>query len=116
MLAINNVHTYVSIFNGRWNLSDWPAASTGGFFDGQTSSEERREYLLSILNSDGQAKGSAGQDLTPSELNKLLARGKAEAELFEGKTQQWEASGRAVPSLEPAAATSGEPQSYFGGL
>jgi hypothetical protein len=80
----------------------------GGFFDGKTSNEERREYLLSILKQDGQAKGAVGQGLTTFELNKLLARGKAEIELFEAKAQQWEASGRAGSRVEVAASPSGE--------
>jgi len=65
----------------------------GGFFDGKTSAEERQRYLLdTIKSSTGQQRqaGASGADgagagagqLSNAQLNKLLARGEGELELF----------------------------------
>jgi hypothetical protein len=67
-----------------------PLPLPGGFFDGMTSADQRRRYLLSILNApspagagDGDAGGGGGTAaLLDARLSQLLARGEAEAELF----------------------------------
>lgn len=75
--------------------------AAGGFFDGQTSAEERRRYLLGLLATGGAAKlqdgaGSVGADggsasgsgdngagaIGDAELSALLARDETEREIY----------------------------------
>lgn len=64
---------------------------TGGFFDGKTSVEQRREYLLNILRSEERQRDDGGdadskeQQLSDDELNRLLARGSTELGLFQAQ-------------------------------
>lgn len=65
---------------------------TGGFFDGSTSAKERQRYLLDTIRASSQAGSGARQDtsgqLSDDELNRLLARGDAELELFEAEDRR----------------------------
>ncbi|KAI8474646.1 MAG: P-loop containing nucleoside triphosphate hydrolase protein [Monoraphidium minutum] len=66
---------------------------TGGFFDGMTSADDRRKYLLSILNAppdappgataSGGGDGGSGLEMGDGELSALLARGAGERGLFD---------------------------------
>ncbi len=40
----------------HWTASFADRSITGGFFDGKTSAEERRSFLLSLLRSDEPAR------------------------------------------------------------
>ncbi|KAL0021938.1 hypothetical protein WJX79_009166 [Trebouxia sp. C0005] len=76
---------------------------TGGFFDGKTGAEERRQYLLDLF------KRSAGQDiedtgaqtLSNDEVNALLARGDSERALF----AKWDAEAEHKSLQQPTCST-----------
>ncbi|GIL43611.1 hypothetical protein Vafri_1303, partial [Volvox africanus] len=66
---------------------------TGGFFDGQTSAEERREYLLNLLSATAPAGGDGGGVkeagmLSDSDLNRLVARGAEELAFLEAEDEK----------------------------
>eukprot|EP00798_Chlamydomonas_sp_ICE-L_P010150 gene10150-8053_t len=70
---------------------------TGGFFDNETSAEERKEYLLSILTQPvlPSASNSENGDCTFSnkDLNQLLARSPTELDILEASdAKQYKAS------------------------
>eukprot|EP00884_Botryococcus_braunii_P002020 jgi/Botrbrau1/11819/Bobra.0224s0017.2 len=60
------------------NFAD--ASITGGFFDGHTSADDRRRYLLELLQS---AAGPNTHGACDNDLNELLARSKDEKVLFD---------------------------------
>ncbi|KAF8065502.1 hypothetical protein HT031_003103 [Scenedesmus sp. PABB004] len=87
------------------------APRPGGFFDGTTSAEVRRQYLLAILEgkepaggggasgsepaSAGAASGARG-GLTAAALNALLARGKGELALLQAREERLAGAGAAA--------------------
>lgn len=83
-----------------------PPAPPGGFFDGKTSAEERQRYLLDTIRTStqqqlkkGSCSGEDGSDasgggLTNAQLNRLLARGDPELELFEAEDRRMQVGGR----------------------
>ncbi|KAG2497935.1 hypothetical protein HYH03_004197 [Edaphochlamys debaryana] len=105
---------------------------TGGFFDGQTSADERRAYLLNLLASSGGSGGGGGggggggaggsggsgggsggagdaSRLSDAELSRLVARGEAElAELeAEDERKRCRAAGAEAAAAAAAAAAGG---------
>lgn len=78
----------------------------GGFFDGKTSQEQRREFLLSILQGAGPSASTSAATLTHQQLNRLLARGPEEVELLDSKAAAW-AGAAAGGGGDPAVASSG---------
>ncbi|GBF90068.1 hypothetical protein Rsub_02776 [Raphidocelis subcapitata] len=107
---------------------------TGGFFDGMTTPDERRRYLLSILNAPpGTAAagpkdapgagggGGGGGGPSDAELDRLLARGDAEVALFAQETahraaaeaaalERWRAARGGGGGGSAAAAAGGAPE------
>ncbi|KAL3133545.1 hypothetical protein ABBQ38_007396 [Trebouxia sp. C0009 RCD-2024] len=74
----------------------------GGFFDGKTGADERRQYLLELFKRSAQqeATGATPHTLTNSQLNTLIARGDSELQLFE-KWDSEAASGAEADSPQP---------------
>ena len=68
---------------------------TGGFFDGKTSAEERRTYLLSVLRAAQPAAAVAGPP-DAAGLNALLARSEAELAQFAALDARLDAQERAA--------------------
>ncbi|KAL3148844.1 hypothetical protein ABBQ32_001720 [Trebouxia sp. C0010 RCD-2024] len=75
---------------------------TGGFFDGKTGADKRRQYLLDLFKRSAQqeATGATPHTLTNSQLNTLIARGDSELQLFE-KWDSEAASGAEATSPQP---------------
>jgi hypothetical protein len=65
---------------------------TGGFFDGRTGVAERQTYLLELLRAQRQEIRDAGDDdaghIGNAELNRMLARGDQELEVFEKEDER----------------------------
>jgi hypothetical protein len=89
-----------------------PLCFAGGFFDGKTSSEERQRYLLDTIRTSTQQQaaqqaqqagnGGGGGDaggasadgpMSDAQLNRLLARGDEELELFEDEDRRVQVGG-----------------------
>ena len=68
---------------------------TGGFFDGKTSAEERRAYLLGVLRAAEPAAAAAGAP-DAAGLNALLARNEAELAQFTALDARLDAQERAA--------------------
>lgn len=68
---------------------------TGGFFDGKTGADERRQYLLDLFKRSAQQQAADTTEgaLSNSELNGLIARGDSELQLFE----KWDAKDACNP-------------------
>ncbi len=87
---------------------------TGGFFDGKTSAEERRSYLLNVLQNHGSDAGSTGgggsdaTSLSDAALDKLLARSAEELALLTADTAR-RAAARRGPAAWAAAGTNPAP-------
>jgi len=78
---------------------------TGGFFDGKTSAEERRAYLLGLLRADGAAGGAnAGATDCGPGLNALLARSEVELAQFAALDRHLDAQERSAGLEECAPA------------
>lgn len=78
----------------RWSR-DAERTITGGFFDGKTSAEERRAYLLSVLRAGEPAAAAAGAP-DAAGLNALLARSEAELAQFAALDARLDAQERAA--------------------
>ncbi|KAK9844050.1 hypothetical protein WJX81_003008 [Elliptochloris bilobata] len=88
---------------GKLSFAD--RSITGGFFDGKTSAEERRTYLLGVMRAAGPVAAGAGAP-DAAGLNALLARSEAELAQFAALDAQldaqelgaWHAAGHAAGS------------------
>ena len=78
-----------------WLSRDAERTITGGFFDGKTSAEERRTYLLSVLRAAEPAAAAAGAP-DAAGLNALLARSEAELAQFAALDARLDAQERAA--------------------
>jgi len=78
----------------------------GGFFDGQTTHEQRRHYLLTILDSTSTPDNdsTALQALTAAQLNSLIARGDKELQMLQDRDIKnwWEVSKSSLRQLSVA--------------
>eukprot|EP00775_Hariotina_reticulata_P012417 gene12417-12553_t len=63
---------------------------TGGFFDGQTTHQQRRRYLLSILDTAQcpDSDNSVLHALTAAQLNSLIARGPREQQMLQDRDME----------------------------
>jgi len=93
-----------------WARSFADRSITGGFFDGKTSAEERRAYLLGLLRADGSAGGAtAGAPDGGPGLNALLARSEAELAQFAALDRHLDAQERGAGLQECAPANTHSP-------
>ncbi|DBA74270.1 hypothetical protein WJX77_010300 [Trebouxia sp. C0004] len=76
---------------------------TGGFFDGKTGADERRQYLLDLFkrSAEQNIEDTGVQALSNDEVNALLARGDSERALF----AKWDAEAEHTSLQQPTCST-----------
>ncbi|KAL2642565.1 hypothetical protein R1flu_010152 [Riccia fluitans] len=108
VLRLETVHTVEEQVRAaaEYKLGVANQSITAGFFDDNTSAEDRREYLESLLREN--KKEEVAPVLDDEALNDLLARSDAEIDIFESVDRQrieeeqahWEKCKRSVNGLE----------------